>query len=132
MRCFVRNAGAMLAMIWSAAVARGGPVHIRPTFDMLSPAAINLPQPEPVGELVKPLRLSMTAGEPNIAWFPEILARQPGIPMIAAPGRPVAIMIPLPAPICLALAGLGSIFILARRFDPWGMTCMTNSQSRVT
>jgi hypothetical protein len=113
MRCFLRNAGTMLAMIWSAAVARAGPVHIRPTFDF-SPAAIEQPQAEPVGELVMPLRLSLTGGEANIAWFPEIRALEPGILITAAPGRPAAIMIPLPAPAWLAVVGLG-VYILARR-----------------
>ena len=121
MRCFVRNAGAMLAMFWSAAVARAGPVHIRPTFDF-SPAAIKQPQAEPTGETMRPLRLPIAASEPRIAWLPENLALQPATPMVAAPDRPLAIMIPLPAPICLALAGLGSIFIFARPFYPWRMT----------
>ena len=120
MRCFVRNAGTMLAMVWSAGVARAGPVHIRPTFDV-SPTAMKQPQAEPAGELVMPMRLSIAAGEPRFAWFPEILALQPAIPIVAAPGRPVEIMIPLPAPVCLALAGVGGILIFARRFDPWRM-----------
>jgi hypothetical protein len=113
MRCFVRNAGATLAMIWSAAIARAGPVHIRPTFDF-SPAAIERPQAEPIRDLVMPLRLSMAGGEPNIEWFPEILTLQPAIPIAAAPSRPAEIMIPLPAPAWLGVLGLG-VYILGRR-----------------
>ena len=110
MRCLLRNAGAMLAMLWSgAAAAVAGPVSIR-TSDPVTA------EPDPAAIV----QLDRDVSDESIAWFGENLALQPIIAVAKDARGPAAIMIPLPGPIWLAVGGLSAVLIVARVFNPRG------------
>ena len=128
MRCMVRNAGALLAMVWSgAAAALAGPVNIRTTVESLNPAALvrwdrrTLGEAEPLADSAS---LATGLGEPPLAdasfpnWLPERLTLTRAVPTPAEQVRPEAVVIPLPAPIWLGVAGLGCAVFVARVLNP--------------
>src|SRR5687768_16590382 len=118
MRCLLRNAGAMLAMVWSgAAAALAGPVNIRTSDNFgsaFSPAAIVQADWQPMTDVEPLIELASHLGEVRAAWFPEdadLASRAPAWAAAWAPqqARPAAIVIPLPAPAWIAVAGLGCV-----------------------
>ena len=100
MRCFARNAAAaMLVILFSgAAAAPAGVVAIRAS------AALNA-QPRPAA-----------LDPPSDTWFPTVIAWEPvpvASPHVLAPPRTPAILIPLPAPAWLGIAGVACALLAA-------------------
>jgi hypothetical protein len=127
MRCLFRNAGALLAMVWSgAAAALAGPVNIRTTLEGLKPAAIVRTDRRAFGDVEPFTDLAARVDDARRQWFPEWAAPAPHVSAAtaattAAPAgqiRPQAIVIPLPSPVWLGLAGLGCAVFVARVLDP--------------
>ena len=124
MRCLLRNAGAMFAMLWSgAAAAVAGPVSIR-TSDAsfgsaFDPAAIVQPQWQPVSDLEPLIELSLHLREVGETWFPHSPALHSTVLIAPVPAqRPAAVLIPLPAPLWIGVTGLGCIALVARVINP--------------
>ena len=127
MRCLLRNAGAMLAMVWSgAAAALAGPVSIRTSENLnsaFSPTAIVQPDWQPVTGVEPLIELASHLDEFRAAWFPEDAALASSAPAWASAwsaqeARPAAIVIPLPAPAWIGVAGLGCVVLVARVLNP--------------
>jgi hypothetical protein len=119
----------MLAMVWSgAAAALAGPVSIRTSESFSSssafnPAAIVQADWQPVTDVEPLIELASHLGEVRAAWFPDDVALASSAPAWAsswAPqqARPAAIMIPLPAPAWIGVAGLGCVAFVARVINP--------------
>jgi hypothetical protein len=112
---------AILAMIFcsggaGAPIAIAGPVNLRLSNDFTAAAAVGVID-TPVVWLTKP-------DESEETWFPDTAGPQPSAPpppTIQSPARPGAIMISLPAPICLEIAGLTCAFVMASVFNRRGL-----------
>ena len=114
MRCFVRNAGAVLAMIWSgaAAAAIAGPVTISTSGDLTVAAMVQVDS-KPASDIETWAKLM---ARPHGV---DDIAPPPSVPLVAAPPTPAAIEIPLPSSAWLGLAGMSSAcFFVARVFTP--------------
>ena len=125
MRCFLRHAGAMLAMVWSgAAAALAGPVSIRTSESFISssafmPAAIVPADWQPVTDVEPLIALASHLDEVRATWFPEdVMTASSVSASTPQQARPAAIVIPLPAPAWMGLAGLGCVVFVARVINP--------------
>ena len=107
MRCTLGNAAMMLLILLPCAAAAPAAM-----VEMHTSQAFDLEPPPP------PRSLPARADD---AWFPDVMPSAPAAalaPNVSTPPRSTAILIPLPAPLWIGIAGVGCALVAARAARP--------------